>query len=308
MHKPSLPSRNSPDWPVLALAAAWLAGVGAGYWVFIRTRWGQAVDGSGMAHFSELTPLHEVARLAGTVSVTTLVVGMVLAAIAGLARRRWWLALGAAAAIGTAMVVTELLKEWVLPRPDFRIGWSLANSYPSGHATAVTVVTLVALVTMPRSWRRYFLPVAVGVPPLLGAGLVALEWHRASDVAAACAVATACVLVALSLAGGPVARERAAWARTTPGRGVPFGEGWPRGWSLRLGVAGLAALGAAVGCGWLTRAAWDEQSAEFLVDDISTASLGAADVAIFGLSACLILAAGLGSVASVLWAADRAKV
>jgi membrane-associated phospholipid phosphatase len=110
--------------------------------------------------------------------------------------------LGAAVALlgpFVALFITEVVAKPIVDRTK---GNGLA--YPSGHVTGATALAAVAVVLAYRHWgHRYAVRVAVVVaalPLLVGAGVVRLGWHYATDVVGGLAVGTAGVLgVAVAL-------------------------------------------------------------------------------------------------------------
>src|SRR5206468_3648905 len=87
---------------------------------------------------------------------------------------------------------------------DRTMGSGLA--YPSGHVTGAAALATVAVLLAHRQWgRRAARSVAVAaatLPLVVGAGVVRLGWHYATDVVGGAAVGTATVLsvaVAFSL-------------------------------------------------------------------------------------------------------------
>ena len=110
--------------------------------------------------------------------------------------------LGAAVALlgpFVALVITEVVAKPIVDRTK---GNGLA--YPSGHVTGATALAAVAVVLAYRHWGHRFAArvalVAAALPLLVGAGVVRLGWHYATDVVGGLAVGAASVLgVALAL-------------------------------------------------------------------------------------------------------------
>lgn len=118
-----------------------------------------------------------------------------------LVRRRPRLAVGAFVLVLGANVTTEVLKRWVLPRPDLlpadlREG---RPSFPSGHSTVAMSLALALVLVVPRSVRSLAavagLVYAVGV----GVAVIVAGWHRPSDAYGAYLVsfAWACLVAAV---------------------------------------------------------------------------------------------------------------
>lgn len=292
-----------PDAPLLLLAAAWLAVTGGLYYFFVRTAWGQALDALVMHDAASIPFLTTIGRILNESALEALILAMAVAAVLGMLRRRPWLALGCVAGAAGAMVLTQLAKRYLLTRPDLGVGWVLPNSFPSGHGTATAVICLVALVSAPRAWRRYVAPVAVALPLLNGGAMMAMQWHRASDVLGAVAVSAFSLLVSLALVRGLRLRRLAA-LRAEPG-GVAEPGPQLRRLERRLWLTAAGSVPVAALSLWVTRGFWGENSASFLRGDLSTASLGGGDVAAAVMVLSLYAAVSCAAVASTLLAARR---
>lgn len=206
------------DTPLLLLSAAWLVALAVLYYFFVRTTWGQALDALAMHDAASIPFLTTIGRILNESALEVLILAMAVAAVLGMLRRRPWLALGCVAGAAGAMALTQLAKRYLLTRPNLGVGWVLPNSFPSGHGTATAVICLVALVSAPRAWRRYVAPVAVALPLLNGGAMMAMQWHRASDVFGAVAVSAFSLLVSLALVRG-LRLRRLATLRAARGRG-----------------------------------------------------------------------------------------
>ncbi|WP_051154787.1 phosphatase PAP2 family protein [Ruania albidiflava] len=122
------------------------------------------------------------------VSPLVLLGALVVAVLVALARRRAREAVGAVLLMLVANVSTQVLKHFLLDRPDLGVTYDLANSFPSGHTTAATTVLAVLVLAAPRGWRPVVLAVGGLYPVLCGWGTLVDGWHRPSDVLAAFAV------------------------------------------------------------------------------------------------------------------------
>jgi membrane-associated phospholipid phosphatase len=100
-----------------------------------------------------------------------------------LSRERARLALALALAMGLAPLSAELLKH-LLAHPHVTIGYTHvgAASYPSGHATAATVLALSAALVVPSRRRAAALLCALAFMLAVGVALLIREWHMPSDV------------------------------------------------------------------------------------------------------------------------------
>lgn len=169
----------------------WLLGLVALYVLSVRTQGGQALDNGGLeggvwriaARMRGLTDVLHVA------SYATLAVGALVAATGLRRSRRVDPAVRAAVIVVGAGLTAQLLKR-ALPRPHLPPQTLGDPSWPSGHATALMSVLLVALLLSPPSRRRVTAGVGVVIVATLGAGLLIAGWHRPSDVVAGYVLAT----------------------------------------------------------------------------------------------------------------------
>ncbi|MBZ2197301.1 phosphatase PAP2 family protein [Occultella gossypii] len=160
------------------------------WWFFVTTRLGQLIDDAALsgADAGPLTLTQAMLPILDVVSVPFVAGAVVAAVVIAVAQRRWSIAGAAVLLLVGANVTTQILKA-VLPRPDLGATLALSNSLPSGHTTVAASVAATALLIAPHRWRG---PVAVGgavYAALTGLATMAGEWHRASDVVAAFAVA-----------------------------------------------------------------------------------------------------------------------
>lgn len=224
----------------MAAVAAFVAllAAAATYYAFVLTAGGQRVDqtahdGSqyGRSRLTQLArPVLEV------VSVGFVVVVLLATITVALLRRRWLLTLQVAFVLGGANLATQLLKKFILPRPDLGVsgefGIPTTNSLPSGHTTVAAAAMIAILLVVPRRLR--------GVTTIAGAAYVAATgvstliggWHRPSDVVAAVLLTFACG--ALAVAAAPQSQRVAPPATLERGPAAAMGVG--------AGATGLAAV------------------------------------------------------------------
>ncbi len=108
--------------------------------------------------------------------------GVALVAVA-FARERPRLGVAVAAILGLAPLTAEILKP-ILAHPHVQIGYVDigAASWPSGHATAATVLVLSALLVAPRRLRPLVAVIGVLFVIAVSVSLLILAWHMPSDV------------------------------------------------------------------------------------------------------------------------------
>jgi membrane-associated phospholipid phosphatase len=264
---------------VLAFASA--AAVVVLYLLVVRTYWGQRLDEHAfVGHDFFASRAAQADSFLRIVSIGSLLLAVVLVAAVAVVRRRPRLAIFAAASIGASVLATEILKHWLLERPNLVNSFIFDNSYPSGHTTVGMAVAVAAMLVVP---RRLLVPTAVGAGlfgSAFGVAVVAAGWHRPSDAVGAflVVVAVGAAFAALSHAfPDPADRDE------RHGRRIPL----PR---IRIGTTELGLLAMALGgLGLFALAAlsyrgipWTSTSAGFL--------LSALAIVVSGLAAALTLA------------------
>jgi membrane-associated phospholipid phosphatase len=222
-------ARRFPPW----LAAAWLVGfavvcggvLALTYVVAVRTSRGRLLDGASLRGAvdarSGVTGVIE--SLLNAVSVVSLLGAAVVLALIALARLRRELALAAVVVVVGSNVTTQVLKRYVLERPDLGLEESTPatlNSLPSGHSTVAFSVAVALVLVLPVRLRAPAAAVGVGYATLTALATLSAGWHRPSDSVAAFLV-VACwaalvgvVLVVLHASGGPVGGDGAAHTPT----------------------------------------------------------------------------------------------
>lgn len=279
----------SREWrwlrPLLLALASGVATLGV-WRFFVATRRGQLLD--SIAYLSATIGQTHVAgrleRVLETVSVGAIALVMLGVALVAVLRRRWMLALEAAAVVACANLCTRALKYHILYRP-LLVEWEGLhhNSYPSGHTTAAGSAMVAAVLVAPRSLRAPVAFAGAVVMMLFGYGTIAAQWHRPSDVVGAYLVCFAWAFGALALGA---LRQRVLAGRRwgdapraeadRPSRLVP---------GLMVLLGGFALVIAGI-CGWAT---WQ-------VDDVYTTVFAERLLAYLGGSAgaCGVAMTGMG--------------
>lgn len=189
----------------LPLLVSAVLGVIATVWVALYTTTGQHYDEAAMRVLDRggSAVNDRLVRLLEQVSVGSAAIALVIMVAVALVRRRFRVALAAAVLVIGAILTTEMLKHYLLTRPDLGVG-KIANTLPSGHTTVVFSLVLAAVLVSPRAlrWLVAFAGSAVG--GLTGLATIIGGWHRPSDVVAGLLVTLAwAALVSAFVAGGP---------------------------------------------------------------------------------------------------------
>lgn len=215
------------------------------YLFAVQTELGQRIDDAALRG-SERAP--ERAQdgseaLLRTISIGSLAFAVVtLGGLASL-RRRPLLIVLPALVVGASLGATEVLKDWILPRPGLVDPVTLPeNSYPSGHTTIGISLALAAVLVTAPALRAHAGLLAAGFAAMMGVLVVTASWHRPSDSIGSYALSVA-ITAAITAALYQRAPEAAGSGRTAPrvrGPG-PFGG---RIELAALGAGGLLFAGA----------------------------------------------------------------
>jgi len=246
--------------PLAALALTCALALVAAYAVFVRTHAGQRVDEAALSgRLASAHARHAADQLLTTISVGSLAVALVLLAGQALLRRRVAQAVAAVAIVLGAVVLSEVLKHLVLPRPELVPTALERNSFPSGHTTTAFAVGVAAVLAAPPRWRRAFAVGALLYGTAIGVATVAAGWHRPSDVAGALLVVTgwaAAVVLAIALVDphafgdervdGASRAARSSWVRTRDLEGYLLlaATVLAAGWVLTVAIVGGSRAGA----------------------------------------------------------------
>lgn len=186
----------------VALALASFATVLGSWYLMVATRAGQLVEQAAITgSFIGARFVTSQARwLLSTVSMPAAVALVMVILVIGLwgsARRRaWW----AAAVVVAVNVSTQVLKHWVLTRPDYGVSlrYDGANTLPSGHtAMAASAAVALVLVVGP-AWRGAAAWAGAALAALMGYSTLVCQWHRPADVVAAIALAVGWAALAVA--------------------------------------------------------------------------------------------------------------
>ncbi|BAL87979.1 hypothetical protein AMIS_27590 [Actinoplanes missouriensis 431] len=184
-------------WILVAAGAVLLVGSYAG---FVLTATGQALENAALRGADQVAPrsLAESDDALAGITVASLAVACTVIVMAGLLRRSVPLAAAAVGTVVVGQVVTQVLKQFILPRPALVTASEAytGNSFPSGH-TAIAL-TVLAATLMLVTWRVRGVALFVVASWAVAIAGYTLEskWHRLSDTLGSAAV----TLVVASLA------------------------------------------------------------------------------------------------------------
>ena len=132
--------------------------------------------------------------ITGLVSVPVMVVAGTVVALVAAARRRPTLAGRALGAVIGANITTQILKEYVLTRPNLGVTTGAGNSLPSGHTTVAVTISLALVVVAPKLFRSPSAWIGWAWSALMGVSVMMEGWHRPADVITAVLIAGAWAL------------------------------------------------------------------------------------------------------------------
>ncbi|MAU83450.1 phosphatase PAP2 family protein [Gordonia sp. Z-3] len=216
-----------PPHTVLRWVAVGVLAIAAGiatYVLAVRTVTGQTIENAALRGADQAGRAMTVQAdsVLGTITITSMVIAMLALLVFAVIRRRSWVGLAALVIIVAGQVVTQILKSYVLSRPELIDAYPqyLQNSLPSGHTTAAMTILFGVLLVTPFRLRALValvvMPWAIGV----GAYTITAKWHRFSDTLAADAVALAiaCLVCVIGV--------RLGYLRITPANspGRPIGQ------------------------------------------------------------------------------------
>ena len=129
----------------------------------------------------------------GSAAVNLLIAGAAVALVAA-ARRRPTLAGRALGAVVGANITTQILKDYILNRPNLGVTTGAGNSLPSGHTTVAVTISLALVVVAPKLSRSPSAWLGWAWTALMGVSVMMEGWHRPADVITAVLIAGAWAL------------------------------------------------------------------------------------------------------------------
>jgi membrane-associated phospholipid phosphatase len=160
------------------------------WWIFLRTPHGQVLDASVLrASGIGRGPIEDlVGTMLNAVSFGSLLIATAVLCFIAVARRRYRLALVATMLIVGANLTSEILKKYVIDRPDLGIAGTdigAPNSMPSGHMTVAISIAVAAVLVLPPRLSSLTAVVGAVYATLTGVATLSAGWHRPSDALAA---------------------------------------------------------------------------------------------------------------------------
>lgn len=179
--------RPARRWVATAVTAgALLVGV---YIAAVLTPWGQQWENAALTGSGRASPEEQAQALdsLAAIQIWSLCVALAAIALIGLLRRQLQTTAVALAVVIGGAGMAEVLKRWILPRPDLVAAPAdlVQNSFPSGH-TAIAMTTMVAVfLVVPYRWRGWAMFVVMTWATSIGQYTVTAHWHRLSDTVGA---------------------------------------------------------------------------------------------------------------------------
>jgi len=193
---------------VAAAAAAVALGLAA-----IRTETGQRWDDAGrggMWAYDQPAVVRGADRLLDTISVASLALFGAAIVVVALLRGRPRLAAAAGVVLVGANVTTQVVKG-SYERTDLVYGWwTEPGAFPSGHTTVAMSLAMALMIVVPPAIRWTAALGGCSYAAAVGIAVIALDWHRPSEVVGAYLVVvawTALVMAGLTLLGEDPDRE-----------------------------------------------------------------------------------------------------
>ncbi|GGC65187.1 phosphoesterase [Hoyosella rhizosphaerae] len=204
--------------PITTSSRWWLlgglsfVGVGLTFAVFVLTTVGQQIENAALRGADQVDAalVAESDSALDAITITSLAVASVLVVLIAMARKRVDLAVAAGTIIIVSSFITQVLKRFVLQRPELVevAGPYVNNSFPSGHTTIAISVLFALLIVVPFRWRGLAMFFSAFYAVAIGAHTLTSKWHRFSDVLGAnlIALGVACFVTAVLVKRGALMR------------------------------------------------------------------------------------------------------
>lgn len=178
----------------LALLGTWVLTCAALFWLIyyltVRTEGGRVVADASLrgAILSEARAGGLVDNVLGFITVASLAAAVAVVATIALVRLRRDLGLAAIGVLVLANLSAQVLKGWLIPRPDLGLSEYAPvtlNSLPGGHSTAAFSVVVALLIVVPVRLRGAVALTGGAYACVVALASMAAGWHRAGDSEAA---------------------------------------------------------------------------------------------------------------------------
>lgn len=235
---PQRPRTVGHRGPALVVSALSAVAIWVLWRVFVATATGRRMDRASYdgAEFGRNSLWRVAEPVLDVISVPFIAVVLLATMLLAVLRRRVLLALQVAVVVGGANLSTQVLKNFVLDRPERGLADNLHNTLPSGHTTAAASVAVALVLVVPRRLRPAAALLGALYTTATGVSTMVGGWHRPSDVAAA-------VLVVLCWAGLASALGAPVHGRTLPAdAGADPGPDRPRETTAAVALLFLVAL------------------------------------------------------------------
>lgn len=163
------------------------------YWLAVLTPTGQEIENAALtgAKLSGTAQIQDARDQLDMISKGSLIVGIIIVGIIGYIHSGFRLAASGVCVIAGGVILAEVLKRFVLPRPDL-VGAPADiahNSFPSGHTTIAMTFLVGILIVTPYRWRGLAMLLTMAWATTIGAATLAAQWHRLSDTIGGAAIA-----------------------------------------------------------------------------------------------------------------------
>lgn len=157
----------------------------ATYFLAVRTYLGQYLENAALLGAQQETPVEVTNALSSlnSITVTSLAIAVIVVVVIGVIRQSWRLAVSGGLVIILSAGTTEVLKQYVLPRPDLADIYvqNGTSSFPSGHSAIAMSILIALLIVIPYRWRGLTMLIMVTWALGIGEATVTARWHRLSD-------------------------------------------------------------------------------------------------------------------------------
>lgn len=186
-----------------ATAAAYAAAFVLVYVVTVRTEQGRLVSDAALrgAISSGASFQDDVESVLDIVSVGSLLATVATVAVIALVQLERVRGLAAIGVLVSANVLTWLLKEHLISRPDLgldEVAPATLNSLPSGHSTAAFSAVAALLIVLPAAARVPTALVGGGFATVIALATMFAGWHRTADAMASFLVVGVCTMGAIA--------------------------------------------------------------------------------------------------------------